>query len=1017
MTTLFKHTAFVFFALILSFEVMAQPNTTIDLEKDKSEKNKDRKLAAEKTGDKKFGVTKRFFNNLYTHYNYYYNANLRLNEVIEKAKSQFTDNYTQLLPFYNYTLDATAQNAQELDSVIYKSTAGILLHDLRSDWVDDMYLILGKALMFRKDFDSAQQVFKYLNYIYAVKDDGYDIPIGSNASNTNGIFTVSTNEKDRSFFTKLTQKPIKRNDAFLWMARTYLEAGETDKATGLLMLLKSDPIFPKRLHTQMFELIALNNYQLKKYDTAAYYLTKSLANASNKKEKARWEFLAGQLYQKAGNAVDASKMYELAIKHSVDPLMEVYARLNMAGVVSKNEKQDFSKNNLDELYKLAKKERYETYRDIIYYTAGLINQKDKNYQQAIADFLKSTQTSVDNPTQKNKSFYALASAHYDFKNFVQAANFYDSTNNSGLDSTELTVINFRKPELKKIIENYKTIFQQDSLLAIAKLPTKEINAIIKKIYKQYKKDKGEKEAATNFDFGNEFGTTSSAASTTLFSNATTLKAGEFYFSNANAKQQGSKEFKAKWGNRPNVDNWNRSSVVANQITTNATNKKGSNSKGEEGFNGNSISGNAPMAMGNPDMPVNNEKKNDMDAGNLDSKQEIEITPESMYLNIPFTDDKKKVCDSLMLESYYNNGNIFTKKLEEFQAAIDVYDSLLKRFPSNKYYEEVLFNQSYCYRKLGKEAKSALAANKLKEVFGESKYLDQLQGKIVDIKEQEASTTYTSIYNSFLEGKFSEAIQAKNKADKIFGDKYWTPQLSYIEAIYYIKQNEDSTAIQRLNFIASSTNDIAFKEKALTMIDVLKRRKEIESYLTNLEIEKKEEIAEKRIDLVENEMVKTKRDTSKAEILKNETKTEFKTIDKILDKPITIVEKKGFTFKPDEEHFVAVILTKVDYMFVNEAKGAFNRFNKQKHYNLQIGISNFSLNDSTTIILQGPFENAAAALNYIDITRPQSGRIIPWITSDKYHYTLVNNSNIELIKTSKEAESYKAFIKAVFPDKF
>jgi hypothetical protein len=85
--------------------------------------------------------------------------------------------------------------------------------------------------------------------------------------------------------------------------------------------------------------------------------------------------------------------------------------------------------------------------------------------------------------------------------------------------------------------------------------------------------------------------------------------------------------------------------------------------------------------------------------------------------------------------------------------------------------------------------------------------------------------------------------------------------------------------------------------------------------------------------------------------------------------------------------------------------------------LQIGISNFALNDSTTIILQGPFENAAAALNYIDITRPQSGRIIPWITSDKYHYTLVNNSNIELIKTSKEAESYKAFIKAVFPDKF
>jgi tetratricopeptide (TPR) repeat protein len=1014
MTTLLKHSTILLFAFVVSLQTLAQPNTSIDLEKDKSEKNKDRKLAAEKTGDKKFTAPRRFFNNLYTHYNYYYNANLRLNEVIEKAKTQFTENYTQLLPFYNYTLDATAQNAQELDSVIYKSTAGILLHDLRSDWVDDMYLILGKALMFRKDFDSAQQVFKYLNYIYAVKDDGYDVPIGSNASNTNGIFTVSTNEKDRSLIAKLTQRALKRNDAFIWMARIYLEAGETDKATGLLMLLKSDPIFPKRLHKDLYELIAFNNYQLKKYDTAAFYLTKSLSNATNKKERARWEFLAGQLYQMAGNVEESNKMYEQSIKHSVDPLMEVYARLNMAGVATKNEKQDFSKNNLDELYKLAKKERYETYRDIIYYTAGLINLKDKNYNQAIEDFLKSTQTSVDNPTQKNKSFYALASAYFENKNFSAAANFYDSTSTTGLDSIQHSIVSFRKPELKKITDNYKTIFQQDSLLALSKLPAKDINAIIKKIYKQYKKDRGEKDASANFDFGSEFGSSASAASAPLFTTNTNLKAGEFYFSNANAKLQGSKEFKSKWGNRPNVDNWNRSSVIANQIPTSNT-TKGSGKKMFDESMGETLKSNAPMVMGNPDEALPEDKKNN--ASKQDSKEEVEISPESMYLNIPFTDDKKRFCDSLILESYVNNATIFAKKLEEFQAAINVYDTILKRFPNNKYYEEILFSQTYCYKKLGKNEKSISAKNKLKETFGESKFLDQLNGKPADLNEQQATQTYTSIYNNFLEGKFSEAIESKNKADKVFGEKYWTPQLSYIEAIYYIKQNADSTAIQRLESIVNTSKNEAFKEKAKTMIDVLKRRKEIEAYLTNLEIEKKEEIAEKRVDLVESEIASVKKDTSKAEILKRESKTEFKTIDKVLDKPVTIVEKKGFNFKPEDEQFVAVILTKVDYMFVNEAKNAFNRFNKQKHYNLQIGISNFALNDSTTIILQGPFENAAAAFNYIEITKPQSGKIIPWITGDKYHYTLLSNSNIELIKTIKEAETYKAFMKAIFPDKF
>ncbi len=202
-----------------------------------------------------------------------------------------------------------------------------------------------------------------------------------------------------------------------------------------------------------------------------------------------------------------------------------------------------------------------------------------------------------------------------------------------------------------------------------------------------------------------------------------------------------------------------------------------------------------------------------------------------------------------------------------------------------------------------------------------------------------------------------------------------------------------------------------------MLDVLKRRKEIELYLTNLEVEKKEDSVVKRVDLVETEVLTNNRDTTKAQITKQETKREFKTIEKALDKPLVSIEKQGFSFTPADEHFVAIILTKVDYMFVNETKTAFNKFNKQKHYNLQIGLSNFALNDSTTIVLQGPFENAAAAMNYIDITRPQTARIIPWITAEKYHYTIINNSNIDLLKTNKEAESYKAFIKAVFPDKF
>jgi hypothetical protein len=47
----------------------------------------------------------------------------------------------------------------------------------------------------------------------------------------------------------------------------------------------------------------------------------------------------------------------------------------------------------------------------------------------------------------------------------------------------------------------------------------------------------------------------------LFSNSSK---GEWYFYNASLKSKGASEFKAKWGNRGNVDNWRRSAGMSFQ---------------------------------------------------------------------------------------------------------------------------------------------------------------------------------------------------------------------------------------------------------------------------------------------------------------------------------------------------------------------------------------------------------------------------------------------------------------------
>ena len=96
----------IFLFLHIAAFVGAQPGTTIDLKK--PEKYENRTLASEKTPDTKISKGKKFYQNTITHYNYYFNANNRINAIIDRAKQSTKDDYTQLLPYYNYTLDLTA---------------------------------------------------------------------------------------------------------------------------------------------------------------------------------------------------------------------------------------------------------------------------------------------------------------------------------------------------------------------------------------------------------------------------------------------------------------------------------------------------------------------------------------------------------------------------------------------------------------------------------------------------------------------------------------------------------------------------------------------------------------------------------------------------------------------------------------------------------------------------------------------------------------------------------------------
>ena len=112
------------------------------------------------------------------------------------------------------------------------------------------------------------------------------------------------------------------------------------------------------------------------------------------------------------------------------------------------------------------------------------------------------------------------------------------------------------------------------------------------------------------------------------------------------------------------------------------------------------------------------------------------------------------------------------------------------------------------------------------------------------------------------------------------------------------------------------------------------------------------------------------------------------------------------------------MDKVDGVYQSEAKNAFNRYNKEKFYTQQIDISASKIDDRYSIVLEGPFANAAAAIEYIDKVRPiAKSRILPWLSVEKYSFIVISQSNLEILKTTKDMDAYKQLLQTAVPGKF
>jgi len=979
---------FIFFCQVTA-NSFGQTGISFQLVKPKEFDN--RTLRSEKSDKGKFGFPKSFIQNTVTHYNYVYNATNKLNDVLDRAKQSFKDDYSKLLPFYNYSLDATATDSIQLDSINYKSQTGLALHDLRNAWADNLYLLWGITYYLKKDFDSAYMMFQFINYAFAKKEkDGYYLNIGSKQDGNNAA-SVSTKENN-SLPNKVFSEPPSRNDAFIWQIRNFLAQDLYAEAASLIITLKNDPVFPKRLKNDLDEVQAYWFYKQKMWDSSATHLVNALSNAANRQEQARWEFLAAQLFEMSGNYKEAEKYYSYSIAATTDPILDIYARLYMIRV-NKDGGGNYIEKNIAALTKMAKKDKYAEYRDIIYYMAAQMEIEKGNTDGALALLLKSTKYTSNDPSLRNKAFLQLAELSFTKKQFRQAYNFYDSLQLGDPAFKDPEAILSRKKIAGEIATSLEIIERQDSLQRIANMPEDERKDFVKKLAKRLRWEQGLKDDGTSSP-ANPLMTNNAAPP--LFDNASK---GEWYFYNKAARQRGYNEFKSKWGNRPNQDNWRRSAIitgVAKNITPNA---------------------NDPVVT-MMNRPASNESN--------------EITFDNLYEKLPLTPELMKQSNDSLQAAMFNLGISYIQGLEDCPSGTATFEETRIKFPEHPKMDEILFNLYYCYNKNGEAAKADAIKRLMNEKFAKSNFTTIVTtGKNPQAKtaNDEVTKMYEGIYDLFIEGKFDEAIAKKKAADSVYKNNYWTPQLLYIEAVYYIKQRQDSAAVVELNNIINKFPQSQLADKAKTMKDVLSRRAQIEKELRELVITRPTSDTVRTIPVQGPVVINNNNKLAGKDTFTTGVKPQVQQPPvAVNNKPPVMVDTAGkkpaqpppadYSSTPDAPHYVVIVLNKVDPVFVNEARNAFAGYNRDTYYNKQMNAELVDVDADNRLLLISPFKNAQEAIDYIERTRPvTSSQIVPWLKGGKYYYSIITAKNLEVLKNSKDVDKYKQFLDRTFPGKF
>lgn len=630
----------------------------------------------------------RWWHGFNARYNTYYNGAQAYIEGSLAKENGNKDNYTEMIPLYTVANKSSRElGKSNFETAVTKSQKAIKQHSIKKrpewnksrkkterdlEWLNrreynpfiwKAWMLMGRSQFYSGSFDEAAATFSYMSRLYRTQ-------------------------------------PAIYGKARAWLAKCYIEQDWIYDAEDVIRNIQRDSI--DRGAQKEWD-YTLADYYLHTGDLeqSANYLRKVVKHEMRSKQRAREWFLLGQVLAAQHKNDEAYDAFKRCIRQNPPYELEFNARIAMTEVMPSGA----AKSKITKLRRMAHSDKNKDFLDQVYYALGNVYLAERDTANAIGAYEQGNKKATRSGVEKGVLLLHLGDLYWAKEKFGDAKRCYGEA--IGLldkDRADYAQLSKRSKILDELAPHTDAVQLQDSLQALAKMSEKDRNAAIDRVIDALKKK--EKEERLNkleeqVQKNNANNNANRPTNTPPQPMPTAGQSGQFYFYNPTAVQQGIQAFKKQWGNRENVDDWQRINK------TNVAN---------DAFAEGNTDGNGTDSDIANDSIANGQTEEKTDTAALDPHKR-----EYYLAQIPFTEEQLAASNAILADGLFNSGIIFKDKLENLALSEKTLCRLNKSFPEYEKTEDIYYHLFLLYSRKGDHKTAAKYKNLLVEKYKDSQW--------------------------------------------------------------------------------------------------------------------------------------------------------------------------------------------------------------------------------------------------------------------------------------------------------